>query len=169
LTEERSPAGPGGFSGRTAWARSLEAPLRVFLRTETGSAAVLVAATVAALVWINVSTSSYASVWDARLTVRLAGAAVSLDLREWVNSGLMTFFFFVFGLEARREFDMGELRERRRLALPVLAGLGGLIVPVAIYLAINHGGAVRGWGAAMSTDTAFALGMLAVARPTATA
>jgi len=165
LTEERSPARPGGFSDRTAWARSLETPLRVFLRTETGSAAVLVVATVAALVWINVSASSYALVWDARLTVRLAGAGVSLDLREWVNSGLMTFFFFVFGLEARREFDMGELRERRRLALPVLAGLGGLIVPVAIYLAVNHGPTARGWGAAMSTDTAFALGMLAVARP----
>jgi Na+/H+ antiporter NhaA len=165
LTEERSPAGPGPFADRTAWARSRQTPLRVFLRTETGGAAVLVAATIAALVWINVSASSYAAVWDARLTVRLAGAGVSLDLREWVNSGLMTFFFFVVGLEARREFDMGELRERRRLALPVLAGLGGLIVPVAIYLALNHGSAARGWGAAMSTDTAFALGMLAVARP----
>jgi Na+/H+ antiporter NhaA len=82
-----------------------------------------------------------------------------------VNSGLMTFFFFVFGLEARREFDMGELRERRRLALPVVAGLGGLVVPVAIYLAVNTGSAARGWGAAMSTDTAFALGMLALTRP----
>ncbi len=100
------------------------------MRTETGSAAVLVAMTVAALVWINISASSYEAVWGARLSVRLAGAGVSLDLREWVNSGLMTFFFFVFGLEARREFDMGELRQRRRLALPVLAGLGGLIVPV---------------------------------------
>ena len=63
---------------------------------------------------------------------------------SWVNSGLMTFFFFVFGLEARREFDMGELRERRRLALPVLAGLGGLVLPVAIYLALNAGPSV-GW------------------------
>jgi Na+/H+ antiporter NhaA len=165
LPEGRAPAAAGAFSGRTAWARSLETPLRVFLRTETGSAAVLVAATVAALVWINVSASSYAAVWEARLSVRLAGAGVSLDLREWVNSGLMTFFFFVFALEARREFDMGELRERRRLALPVLAGLGGMAVPVAIYLAFNHGLTARGWGAAMSTDTAFALGMLAVARP----
>src|SRR5262249_48841649 len=77
----------------------------------------------------------------------------------------MTFFFFVFGLEARREFDMGELRERRRLALPVVAGLCGLLVPVAIYLAINTGPGARGWGTAMSTDTAFALGMLALARP----
>ena len=84
----------------------------------------------AALAWVNVDASSYTAVWGARLSVTLGGAGVSLDLREWVNSGLMTFFFFVVGLEARREFDMGELRERRRLALPVLAGLGGLLVPV---------------------------------------
>jgi Na+/H+ antiporter NhaA len=165
VSEERSPSAARAFSGRTAWARSLQTPLRVFLRTETGSAVVLLAAAVAALVWINVSVSSYEAVWGARLSVRLAGAGVSLSLREWVNSGLMTFFFFVFGLEARREFDMGELRQRRRLALPVVAGLGGLIVPVAIYLAINHGSAARGWGAAMSTDTAFALGMLALTQP----
>ena len=78
----------------------------------------------------------------------------------------MTFFFLVVGLEARREFDMGELRERRRLTLPLLTGLGGMIVPIAIYLAANAGGpAARGWGAAMSTDTAFALGMLALVGP----
>ena len=78
----------------------------------------------------------------------------------------MTFFFFVVGLEARREFDLGELRERRRVALPLLAGLGGMVVPVAIYLAINAGHAsVHGWGTAMSTDTAFALGLLALVGP----
>jgi hypothetical protein len=95
----------------------------------------------AALIWVNIDASSYDAVWGARLSVRLAGGGVSLDLREWVNSGLMTFFFVVvvFGLEARREFDMGELRERRRLALPVAAGLGGLVIPVAIYLAVNAG------------------------------
>jgi Na+/H+ antiporter NhaA len=106
--------------------RAEDAPLRVFLRTETGSAAVLLAAGVAALVWINVSVSSYETVWGSRLSVRLAGAGVSLSLREWVNSGLMTFFFFVFGLEAGREFDMSELRQRRRLALPVVDDLAGL-------------------------------------------
>jgi Na+/H+ antiporter NhaA len=121
---------------------------------------------VAALVWVNIDVSSYEAVWRAQLSAELNGAGVALDLREWVNSGLMTFFFFVFGLEARREFDMGELRERRRLALPVLAGLGGLILPVAIYLALNAGQpAASGWGAAMSTDSAFALGMLALTGP----
>jgi Na+/H+ antiporter NhaA len=166
VSEGRPPAAAGALAGRTAWARRLETPLRSFLRTETGSAAVLLAMAVAALVWVNADAGSYERVWQARLSVLLSGSGVSLDLREWVNSGLMTFFFFVFGLEARREWDMGELRERRRLALPVLAGLGGLLVPVAIYLALNAGRpAAHGWGSAMSTDTAFALGMLALTGP----
>jgi Na+/H+ antiporter NhaA len=97
------------------------------------------------------------------LRVSIGGAEVSQDLRHWVNNGLMTLFFFVVGLEARREFDLGDLRDRRRLVLPILAGLGGMIVPIAIFLAINAGGASRGaWGTAMSSDTAFALGMLAL-------
>jgi Na+/H+ antiporter NhaA len=158
-TEVRS----GPFAGRTAWARNLEAPLRDFLRTETGSAAILLIGAVAAMVWINVDAASYSKVWHMVLGVRIGGAGVSQDLRHWVNDGLMTLFFFVVGLEARREFDLGDLRDRRRLALPFVAGLGGMIIPVAIFLAINAGGAPRGaWGTAMSTDTAFALGMLAL-------
>jgi Na+/H+ antiporter NhaA len=154
------------FSGRTAWARNLETPLRTFLRTETGSAAVLLAATVAALAWANIDSASYETVWEAELSIRIGDSGVSQDLRGWVNAGLMTFFFFVIGLEARREFDMGELRERRRLALPLVAALGGMLVPVGIYLAANAGSdSARGWGAAMSTDTAFALGMLALVGP----
>src|SRR5438876_11252935 len=78
----------------------------------------------------------------------------------------MTFFFFVVGLEARREFDLGELRERRRFALPFLSGIGGMVAAVAIYLAFNGGrGSAGGWGVAMSTDTAFALGLLALVGP----
>jgi Na+/H+ antiporter NhaA len=154
------------FSGRTAWARSLQAPLREFLTTETGSASVLLAAAVAALAWANLDLSSYESVWRTELSIELGGSGISQGLREWVNSGLMTFFFFVVGLEVRREFDLGELRERRRLALPVLAAVGGMAIPVVIYLAFNGGqGSAVGWGVAMSTDTAFALGMLALVGP----
>jgi len=157
---------PARFSGRTAWARNVQTPLREFLRTETGGAAFLLAAAVAALVWANVDASSYNSVWSTMLSIRVSDASVSLDLRNWVNSGLMTFFFFVVGLEARREFDLGELRERRRVALPLLAGIGGMAVPVAIFLAFNAGRpSAHGWGIAMSTDTAFALGMLALVGP----
>ena len=153
----------GAFSGRTAWARNLSTPLREFLRTETGGAAVLLAATLAALAWANVDASSYESLWGTQLSINLGDWDISQDLREWVNNGLMTFFFFVVGLEARREFDMGELRDRRRLTLPVVAGICGILVPIAIYLAVNAGrSSAHGWGAAMSTDTAFALGMLAL-------
>jgi Na+/H+ antiporter NhaA len=155
------------LTGRTAWARNLAAPVRDFLSTETGSAIVLLIATVVALLWANSPwPDSYESVWTTELSFRLGDWTLSADLREWVNDGLMTFFFLVVGLEAKRELDLGELRERSRLALPVVAALGGMVVPVAIYVAFNadsDGG--RGWGAAMSTDTAFALGLLALAAP----
>ena len=161
MTEPDSSASP--FSHRTAWARQLETPLRQFLRTETGSAAVLLAATLVALAWANIDASGYAAFWSTELSIRVGRLGLAADLQEWVNSGLMTFFFLVAGLEARREFDMGELRERRRVALPLVVGLGGMVVPIGIYLAVNAGQAsAHGWGTAMSTDTAFALGMLAL-------
>ena len=154
------------FSGRTAWARSLETPLRAFLRTETGGAAVLLAATIAALVWVNVDASSYDDLWSTVLSIQIGDAGVTLDLRDWVNSGLMTLFFLVLGLEARREFDLGEFRERRRFALPLMAGIGGMTCAIAIYLAFNAGRpSAHGWAVTMSTDTAFALGMLALVGP----
>jgi Na+/H+ antiporter NhaA len=144
----------------------VETPLREFLRTETGGAAVLLAAAVTALVWVNVNSSSYESLWETRLSIEFGDAGVALDLRHWVNSGLMTLFFFVVGLEARREFDLGELRERRRFALPLLAGVGGMAAAVTIYLLFNAGGSsASGWAIAMSTDTAFALGLLALVGP----
>src|SRR3954451_21225060 len=149
------------WSGTTARARRFKSPLREFLRTESGGAAVLLAATIAALVWVNVDASSYEGLWEAVLAIDLGRGGVELTLREWVNSGLMTFFFFVLGLEGRREFDLGDFRERRRFVLPVLASIGGMGAAAAIYLAFNLGSsAADGWGIAMSTDTAFALGLL---------
>jgi Na+/H+ antiporter NhaA len=161
-----SEADEAGTAGRTAWNRTLQTPFRSFIQTETGGASVLLAAAIAALVWVNIDASSYNTLWHTTLSIRLGSGSVSQDLRGWVNAGLMTFFFFVVGLEARREADIGELRERRRVALPLLAGIGGMVVPIAIYLAINAGdSSAHGWGAAMSTDTAFALGMLAIVGP----
>jgi Na+/H+ antiporter NhaA len=161
VTESGSAASQ--LSLRTAWERSLETPLRQFLRTETGSSAVLLAATLVALAWANIDSSGYAAVWGTEVSIRVGTAGLADSLQGWVNSGLMAFFFLVAGLEARREFDMGELRDRRRLALPVVVALGGIIVPILIYLAINAGRpSASGWGTAMSTDTAFALGLLAI-------
>ena len=140
--------------------------MRAYLEAEAGSSIVLLCATIAALIWANAFTSSYLSFWTTELSISVGHSSIAEDLRHWINEGLMAFFFFVVGLEARREFDMGELRERRRITLPVLAGIGGMTIPVLIYLAFNLGGAgAHGWGAAMSTDTAFALGMLALVGP----
>jgi Na+/H+ antiporter NhaA len=145
---------------RTQWTRGI-APVRDFLRTESGSAGVLVGAVVVALLWSNVFPGSYETVWRTTLSIRLGGAGLALDLRTWVNSGLMTLFFLVVGLEARREFDLGDLRDRVRFIVPFGAGVVGLIIPVLIYLLFNGGGpGAHGWGVAMSTDTALALGLL---------
>ena len=155
------------YVGRTAWARNVAAPVRSFLSTETGGAMAMLGAAAVALAWANSPWSgSYEHVWSAHLTIRLGSGELDATLREWVNEGLMTFFFLVVGLEAKRELDLGELRDRRRLAVPVIAAITGMLVPILIYVAINAGGAgAHGWGAAMSTDTAFALGALALLTP----
>jgi Na+/H+ antiporter NhaA len=152
------------FTQKTAWVRNLAAPIREFIATENASALILLGATLGALLWANSPwASTYEELWSTELSFRLGGAELSLDLRHWVNDGLMAFFFFVAGLEIRREFDMGELRERRRLATPVLAAVGGLVAPALIYLAFNAGEpTTRGWGIPIGTDTAFALGILAL-------
>jgi Na+/H+ antiporter NhaA len=158
------------FTGRTAWARNLAAPVRDFLSTEAASALVLFGAAAAALVWANSPWSdSYESFWSTELSIRVGSEGISMDLRQWVSEGLMTFFFLVVGLEARREFDMGALRERRRIGLVAMAAVGGMGAAVLTYLAFNVGGSgAHGWGAAMSTDTAFVLGVLALVAPAAT-
>jgi Na+/H+ antiporter NhaA len=142
----------------------LAGSVREFIRTQNSSAVVLVVAVVAALVWANAPWSAtYEEFWQTTLALRLGDNELSLDLRHWVNDGLMAFFFFVAGLELRREFDMGELRSRRRVATPVAAALGGVVVPALIFLAFNAGeSTARGWGIAMGTDTAFALAVLSL-------
>jgi Na+/H+ antiporter NhaA len=147
---------------RTPWSRQFATPVRAFLQTASGSAGVLTAAIVVALVWANLGTT-YESLWTTPFGIHLGDQSVTRDLRTWVNSGLMTLFFLVVGLEARREVDLGDLRDRGRVVLPVAAGLLAMLVPVGLYLAVNAGGdAAGGWGVAMSTDTALALGLLVV-------
>ena len=160
---EVTPAA-ASVAGATIWHRGLRTPLRQFLHTETGSAAILVAAVIVALIWANAGGGSYDRFWGMRLIGGMDGMSLVMNLRTFVNSGLMTFFFLVVGLEARREWDMGELRVRSRVTLPLLAGLAGMLVPILIYLAFNAGTpAQHGWGTTMSTDTAFALGAIALA------
>jgi Na+/H+ antiporter NhaA len=138
--------------------------VRSFLETEAGGAVVLLFATVAALVWANSPWGGgYDAFWATELSFRLGDFVLSHDLQDWVNDGLMAIFFLLIGLEVRREFDMGEFRERRRLAVPVIAAVGGMALPVAIFLALNPDPeAARGWAMVMATDTAFAVGVLAL-------
>jgi Na+/H+ antiporter NhaA len=151
------------WQGKTLWAQDRAAPLREFLRTEAASALILVTGILAAIVWANVSDASYESFWHTRFYLGVGSTGINQDLRDWLNSGLMTLFFLVVGLETRRELDLGDLRERRRFVLPIVTGLTGMAIPLAIYLAFNAGRpSAHGWGVAMSTDTALALGLLAM-------
>lgn len=120
-------------------------------------------ATLLALAWANTFGNGYIGLWERELTVGVGSLAITDDLRHWVNDGLMALFFFVVGLEIKRELVTGELRDRRAAALPVLAALGGAILPALIFLAITAGGAGgAGWGIPMATDIAFALGVVAL-------
>jgi Na+/H+ antiporter NhaA len=162
-TSQTATSQTGASQTTTVWTSNSKTPLRQFLRTETGSATVLASALLAALIWSNVATGSYEQFWSTELTAGMSDHGITLTLREFVNSGLMALFFLVVGLEARREWDMGELRVRSRVTLPFFVGLGGMVVPIAVYVAFNAGKpTAHGWGAAMSTDTAFALGVLAL-------
>jgi NhaA family Na+:H+ antiporter len=125
----------------------------------------LLAAAVAALVWANsAGGESYARLWDTVVDARLGPVALPHDLHHWVNDGLMTVFFLLVGLEIKRELVAGELRDRRKALMPVVAALGGMAVPAAVYLAVVglDGPAAAGWAIPMATDIAFAVGVLAL-------
>ena len=145
-------------------ARMFGRPLQSFLAVEAGGGIMLVIATVVALVWANSPWSaSYETLFHTHLTIDLGGFSYDESLVHVINDGLMTLFFFVVGLEIKREWVAGELRDRRAAVLPAVAALGGMVVPAAIYAAINAGGpGSAGWGIPMATDIAFALGVLAV-------
>jgi NhaA family Na+:H+ antiporter len=148
---------------RDARALRLVRPLPDFLYTEAAGGVVLVVAIAVALVWANAFPVSYRELWNTVLTVGVPDHRLSLTLREWVNDGLMTVFFFLVGLEIKRELVEGELRDRRKAALPAIAALGGMVVPALVYVAFNAGGAGRdGWGIPMATDIAIAVGVLSL-------
>jgi NhaA family Na+:H+ antiporter len=135
-----------------------------YVSVEALSGLALVLATVIALVWANSPWSeSYSSLWGYDITATFGRFSIADDLRHWVNDGLMPIFFFVIGLEVKRELTEGELTDRRAASLPLLAAVGGMAVPALVYFAWNPSGpASSGWGIPMATDTAFALGVLAL-------
>jgi NhaA family Na+:H+ antiporter len=161
---------PGSAPGvRQPWSRSerplpraILQPLQSFLATEAAGGVLLLIATVVALVWANSPwDGSYDRLWHTELAIGLGRWRLSYDLGHWVSDGLMTLFFLVVGLEIKREVVTGELRDPRAAAVPVLAAIGGMIVPALLFVAIAGGGdGSRGWGIPMATDIAFALGIL---------
>jgi len=141
-------------------------PLRDFLATEAFGAVLLGIAAVAALVWANSPfAGSYESLWHAHASVTIAGHTLDMDLRHWVNDGLMTIFFLVVGLEIKREVTGGHLSSRKASLLPVAAAIGGMLVPALVYLAIAGSTAPRGWAIPIATDIALAVGVVALAGP----
>jgi NhaA family Na+:H+ antiporter len=137
--------------------------MRDFLRAEAGGGLALLLGSVAALLWVNViDAGGYASFWGMHLSIGIGGASIDESLGHWVNDGLMTLFFFLISLEIKRELVTGDLRHPKRAALPIIAALGGIVVPIAIFLAITGGHHASGWGIPMATDAAFAIGVLAL-------
>lgn len=155
---------PGVWRPAHRLARRALAPVERFLRIEAASGIVLLAAAVVALAWANSPWRDvYARIWHAPIGLRFGSFSFERDAHFWINDGLMTVFFFVVGLEIRREIHKGELSEARRAALPVVAALGGMVAPACVYFAINRGHeSAAGWGVPMATDIAFAVGALAL-------
>ena len=158
--QSTAPRGPGV-------PRLMVRALRAFLDTESVGALTLLAATLVALSWANSPWgATYGELWGSEVPVRLGAFEIVESVRGWVNDGAMTLFFFVVGLEIKRELASGELSDRRAAALPIVAALGGMAVPALIFVALNAGGpGAAGWGVPMATDIAFALGALALLGP----
>jgi NhaA family Na+:H+ antiporter len=144
-------------------ARRVARPVARFLRIEAAGGVLMLLGTLVALVWFNVATHSYEAFWSTDVAIDVGAFHLDLTLHEWVNDGLMALFFFVVGMEIKREMVSGELRDPKTAALPIIAALGGMVVPALIYAAFNAGGAgSNGWGIPMATDIAFAVGVVSL-------
>ncbi len=168
-TTPHVPAGasskpPEASARAQRFARVVVRPIERFLRIEAASGLILLIGAAVALIWANSAWShSYHALWETPLRLQIGDWTLSASLHYVVNDILMAIFFFVVGLEIRREMNGGELSDLRRASLPVVAAIGGMLAPAAIYLMIAPGGdAQRGWGVPMATDIAFAVGVLAL-------
>lgn len=143
---------------------SIVQPINMFIRDESKAGLVLGVAALAGIVWANAPFShSYFELWETPVSIRIGTHGIEQSLHHWINDGLMSMFFFVVGLELKREIMGGELSSVKKAALPIGAAIGGMLFPAGIYLLFNHSGnASNGWGIPMATDIAFALGVLSV-------
>lgn len=134
-----------------------------FVRAQASGGVLLLLCAVVALVWANLAADSYTTLWQMKVTVGFGNFVLSKPLHLWINDGLMAIFFFVVGLEIKRELLVGELASRQQAMLPIIAALGGMAVPAIIYITFNAGTpGMRGWGIPMATDIAFVIGVLAL-------
>ena len=137
--------------------------LQYFLKLEAAGGIVLLIAAVGALIWANVWTEAYESFWHIHAALKIEGFHLDQDLGHWVNDALMVIFFFLVGLEIKREFVTGELHDPKRAALPLLGAIGGMAVPALFFFAFTNGtDAISGWGIPVATDIAFVIGVLAL-------
>ena len=164
MTSRKAPGARSWIRSERVVPRLIARPLREFLETESAGGLVLLAAAAVALIWANSPfSSSYRALWATDLSIRLGPYVIAMDLRHWINDALMAIFFFVVGLEIKREVVVGELSTARKAALPAVAAVGGMVVPALIYLALNAGSeGSSGWGIPMATDIAFAVGVLSL-------
>jgi NhaA family Na+:H+ antiporter len=164
VTTGKPPLRHSWLSSDRAVARLVARPLREFMHTEAAGGILLLVATLVALAWANSPVrDSYEKLWTIEIGVRIGDFELTEDLRHWVNDGLMAIFFFVVGLEIKRELVAGELNDPRKAALPAFAALGGMVVPALIYAMVNGRGAgSAGWAIPMATDIAFAVGVLSL-------
>jgi Na+:H+ antiporter, NhaA family len=164
VADPRPPLRHSWLSSDRRVPRLIARPVRTFLATEAAGGVVLLAAAVAALIWANSPfRESYETLWHTELRISIGGYEIAEDLRHWVNDALMALFFFVVGLEIKRELVTGELNDARKASLPAIAALGGMVGPALLYAAFNAGGpGAEGWGIPMATDIAFAVGVLAL-------
>jgi NhaA family Na+:H+ antiporter len=163
-TSKTPSSPPGSWLPARRLARRAFGPVERFLAVEASSGILLLLAAALALLWANSPwRQSYFGLWEAPLGVRVGRFAIERDVRFCINDGVMTIFFFVVGLEIRREIHRGELSELRRAALPLMAALGGMLTPASIFLLVNWGReSASGWGIPVATDIAFAVGVLAL-------
>ncbi len=142
-------------------------PFQQFVETGAIGGIILLATTVVALLWANSPwAASYEHLWAQRVVIGPAGTPLEMTLHQWINDALMAVFFLLVGLEIKRELAVGELASPRQAALPILAALGGMVVPALLYAAFNAGGpGAAGWGVPMATDIAFALGVITLLGP----
>src|SRR5262245_21584897 len=171
MASARDPPGlgppPGALRPAHRALAGLRRPVERCLAIEAASGILLLVAATIALLWANSPWSAgYAALWHTPIGLRVGALAFERDLHFWINDGLMVVFFFVVGLEIRREIHQGELSDLRRAALPLMAALGGMVVPALIYVGFNAGRpTLDGWGIPMATDIAFAVGVLTLLGP----